>query len=715
MQAANCPATPREPRTFYVSTTGNDASNDGTMSRPFRTVQAGVDCVSVPSDRVYIYGGNYTEYVSVVLKNGAPGKRIVIEGEPGITFGPVATIDGSVTKLPHTTNTYNFHSPNNQEWVCASAQTPCKEYISKKPIPKPANLTEWFFNRAAFVEPVNGRYTRLILYSRLEDLQADNETFEVIREGPGVGCPPIDPRPGPTVGIVGGCTERRPWVYMGPGLWFDQATYHLHARLSPTHNNVRGLADYAGPTNPNDIGLAINEENMTTLAVRGSSHILVRNIGIRFGGESLRVENGSDVVFEGVEISAGQYGIRSGEMTGLRFSNCVVDGGLPTWLFRGDLKDGYSFRVGDQTLSDGLAARTVYVLALGNGNDHGTEFEHCEFANAHDLYLVGHDIKFHHNWINNLNDESLFLDAGSIANGVVHDNVITQGLTAISFAGSSTSGLWQIYRNLIDLRRQTAGYRPRNPSFNRAYVFRAGFPFKSNEGPPGPDGTSHSDGPFDLFQNTFVVAWQADHSASPPGYPQPLFSGFRPSQLPWHQRRSFNNIFVVMNRELDRDNPIAFMPPADFPAYMDGNLYYRRGYTLPPPRLFYTPVPNGFATFMCTVPDCLSLWRSTPFFNQSRSVHPPGFEANSLLLKDPQFSNWAGEDSPLDDLRLQVSSPARKGGIVLPPDLKALDTAAPGSGAPDIGVYQVPVGGTLAPKLRVGVRGRRVFPENGPG
>ena len=36
---------------------------------------------------------------------------------------------------------------------------------------------------------------------------------------------------------------------------------------------------------------------------------------------------------------------------------------------------------------------------------------HCEFHNAHDLYLGGTNIDFHHNWINNLNDEGLVLDA----------------------------------------------------------------------------------------------------------------------------------------------------------------------------------------------------------------------------------------------------------------------------------------------------------------
>ena len=708
--AANCPGTARDPRTFYISVNGNDA-NDGTAVHPFRTVQAGVDCASLPGDRVFLFGGRYTEFVSVVLKNGAPGKPIVIEGQPGIAPGPVAAIDGSITRLPQTTATYRFHEPNNNEWVCAPGQTTCKEYISSKPIPKPANLTEWFASRGSFVDPVNGRFARLILYSRREDLLADNETFDVIREGAGAGCPAADPRPGPVLGVSGGCTERRPWVYMGPGVWFDTATQHLHIRLSHTHNNVPGLADYEGPTNPNLVRLAIAEKNMKTLTVAGSNHIVFKNLAIRFAGQTLRVENCTDIVFDSVNVSAGQYGIISTKVTGMRFTNSIFDGGLPTWLFRGDIKDGYSFLENGQQVPNNLAKATMETLVLG-GLDYGTEFDHCEFVNGHDLYLVGSGIRFHHNWIENLHDEALFLDAG-VASGAIHYNVVTQTLSAISFAGYNSSGPWHIYRNLFDLRRRTAGYRPRNASFNRANVWRAGHPFKSNEAAPSPDGTPHSESAYDVFQNTFLVAFQADRVGPQPSYPQPLFNQMRASQEPRHLRRSFNNIFVMLNREPGINQAMAFMPPADFPADVDGNLYYGSGFS--GRALFYAPVPppsTGFKLFFCTMPDCLAEWHATPFFLQSMALRPPGFEAHSILLKDPQFTSWTGEEAPSDDFRLAPGSIARGAGIALPGDLRALDTAAPLFGTPDIGCYQAQFWGWPSPQLRVGVRGRKAYPAD---
>jgi hypothetical protein len=503
---------------------------------------------------------------------------------------------------------------------------------------------------------------------------------------------------------------------MGPGIWFDTNSKRVHVRLSHTHNNVPALPDYSGPTDPNTIELAIAEKKMITVNVRASSHILFENVGIRFGAESLEVVNSTNIIFDGVTISAGQFGLRSGNNTGLKFTNTVFDGGLPTWMYRSDLKNVYSFFVGQQVIQNNLGAGTMETLVLGNGGDVDTEFDYCEFVNAHDLHLMGTGIRFRHNWINNLTDEALILDAGSIASGVVHDNVITRNLNAISFAGLGSAGPWQIYRNLIDLRSPTAGYRPRNAGFNRAFVWRFGRPFKDHEAAPDPNGTPHSDGPYDLFQNTFLVAFQADRSGPQPVFPQPPFDLLRSALQPLHQRRSLNNIFIVWNREPGVNNLLAFMPPADFPADIDGNLYYKWGSS--GQALFYTPLPppaTGFSLFACTMPDCLAQWRWTPFFLQSSALRYPGFEANSLLLKDPQFANWKGEEAPTDDFRLAPGSPARGAGAVLPADIKALDKAAPGLGAPDIGCYQTQPGGAPALKLRVGVRGRRVYPPNGPG
>ena len=187
------------------------------------------------------------------------------------------------------------------------------------------------------------------------------------------------------------------------------------------------------------------------------------------------------------------------------------------------------------------------------------EIHHCEFVNGHDLYLVATNMHFHHNWIDNLQDEGMMLDAQPSASGRIHSNVITRCLSPISMAIKEfTAGPWFIYRNLIDLRAPTAGHRPR--FVGDTAVFRFGNAFKSNE-------TAAPDGPHDVFHNTFLVADQQDDAA----YLHYL------SDLSPHLRRSFNNIFVAVNPSTASDRAITFVPPPSFPGPTDGNLYHRFG------------------------------------------------------------------------------------------------------------------------------------------
>jgi hypothetical protein len=224
----------RQPKTFYVSTGGSDAHDGTAPESAFRSIQTGINHLEGPGDKLRIFGGTNTESVKVSGKTGSSGHLIVIEGMPGVAPGPVVIIQGSITNLSGTTETFNFHQAPNQEWQPASGpDAHPQEYISCKSLPSPTGNTNWFVNRGAFVQPINGRYTRLITYSHLEDLRAVNQTYEPIFEGTGPGCTGTDPRPGPTLGEASGCTERRPWVYMGPGIWFDQSSKKVHIRLSP--------------------------------------------------------------------------------------------------------------------------------------------------------------------------------------------------------------------------------------------------------------------------------------------------------------------------------------------------------------------------------------------------------------------------------------------------------------------------------------------------
>ncbi|MGH9630740.1 MAG: DUF1565 domain-containing protein [Bryobacteraceae bacterium] len=671
------PQTDSSGRECFVSLTGND-SNPGTITQPFRTIAKGVSTVQA-GDILNLRGGEYVEPVIITAKHGTAALPIMMRSYPGEN----ASIDGS---LPE------FRTLNNQDWEPAKLSDPNAhpdEYVSVTKAPG--------FIRGAFLD--GDRYTRLITYSRLEDLRANNETFDKITAQ-------NDSRPGPEVvdcDANGKCVPagyRHPWVYMGPGIWIDRNAsptnpQRVHIRLSHTHNNIPGLADYAGETDPRRLRLAISPEPMVTFRVQGSSHLRFERLSIRYGGDfTSTLTNVTGLVFDHVRFLASSHGVRTGKNTGSTFTHCEFDGGKPGWYFRNDGKMQYKFLDGGTPVENNLGKQTMRSLFVPSPLDTGTTIAFSEFHDAHDLYLGGSRVKFHHNWIYDLNDEGLFLDAYGKEDVQVYENVILKTLSPISFAGDRTGdqaevgGPFYVYRNLVDVRVPTAGHRPRFPGDTA--VWRYGHTFKSNG----------EDGPHALFQNTFLVYGVVEQAS---------YLHFR-NLNGNHQRRSFNNIFVAVNPDAESDRPITFVPSPSFPAQTGGNAYHRIGMMARPRYRFLQYVFAGqtfrAGTFDC-LEDCSSALRGSLLFNQSKSHYPPGYEADSIE-SDPQFRQIGtdGVFRPTDDLRLRDTSPARGAGVTLPPDLLALDgQTGPPAGAPDIGCYRFGSG-----PLQVGVDGRRSYP-----
>ncbi|MGH9162006.1 MAG: hypothetical protein ACRD2X_18720, partial [Vicinamibacteraceae bacterium] len=471
-------------RECFVSLSGNDA-NQGTIAEPFATIAKGISVLQA-GDVLSLRGGVYVEPVVVAGKHGAEAQPIVIRSYPG----EQASVEGS---LPE------FRALNNEDWEPASLYDPNAhpdEYVSVTKLA--AHVRGVFLDR----EP----YTRLITYSRLEDLRSENETFDSITDA-------SDPRPGPEVVQCNGensCTPagyRHPWVYMGPGIWIDRNfgpgnPQRVHIRLSHTHNNVPGLADYAGEVDPRKVRLAISPEPMVTLRVQGSSHVRFERLSIRYGGDFTTILTGvTGLVFNHVQFLASSHGVRTGTNIGSTFEHCDFDGGQPGWYFRNDGKAQYTFLENGLPAQNNLGKQTMRSLFVPGSTDTGTTIRYSELHDAHDFYLGGSQIDFHHNWISNLNDEGLFLDAYGREDVRVHENVILQTLSPISFASGHVAGPFYVYRNLIDVRAPTAGHRPRY--VGDTAVWRFGNTFKSNG----------EDGPYAIFQNTFLVLGQAGQAS----------------------------------------------------------------------------------------------------------------------------------------------------------------------------------------------------------
>lgn len=632
---------------YFVAPGGND-TNPGSQDRPFRTAGQGIS-VLLAGDVLNLRQGVYVGPVSIAGKHGTAANPIVIRSYPG----EAAYLDGSFP---------GFRQRGNADWVPGRQLDPQAvddEYISA------AAFAEDLVNRGAFGD--RNPYTRLVTYSRLEDLRAANETFDRIAGA--------DPRPGPDVTDSDGnpLGHRHPWVYMGPGLFFNAGTRRVHIRLAHTHNGLPNVTDYDEETDPRRVSLAISHHDMVTVSITNCSHLRLERLTIEHGGDNtIVVQQTSGLTLDHVRMRAGTRAIRIGSSADVVLAHCLFDGGVPTWMFRSDRTGGYFFRSDGDVVANNLGEKTSEALLLGSLANTSVEIHHCDFVAGHRVFLEGQGVDFHHNWLSNVQDEALSLgfDGGTAETvTTIHDNVINRVSTALSLGAGNQATRWRIYRNLIDLRGRIRGTRPREAGDRSVWTSGR---FHS--------GAQESLAPHDIFHNTVVVSDRRGPAA---------FSHFE-GATGSNPRRCFNNIFVSANPGPDADIPITIVASPAFPGPSDGNLFHRTG------RATADAFRHAQGTFAG-----LAELHASDLFEQSKAQYPPGYEAGSQLT-DPMFVD---ADS---DLRLSERSPALAAGIRLPVDLAALDPLHPPIGRPDIGCYA----GDSGP-LHVGVDGCRSFPELG--
>jgi hypothetical protein len=409
-----------------------------------------------------------------------------------------------------------------------------------------------------------------------------------------------------------------------------------------------------------------------------------------------------------VRVSAGSDGIRLGHgNVRVAFQPCEVLGGIPTWMFRSDIKDVYSALTPDGVIENRLGHGTSQALLLGAETGVDTEVHHCEFVDGHDLALFGRGTHFHHNWVNNVHDDGLILDTKETKDLDVSQNVITRCLQALSFAREgqeSIGGARNVHRNLIDLRGPTTSIRPRpyghlikdDDEHQDGSVFRTGQLYKGNR----------PDGPLDLFHNTCLVANRPTQAG---------IQHYRGDDDKDKTRRSFNNIFVDVTPSPIRPAHYAsaFLPGPAFRGPTDANGYFQvpeQGI----PVLRHLGYKIGGKTYKADEFATLDDYRSgigvhkpNQHHDHSKLAYPPGFEKNSIE-DDPKFRRIAPDGVPQfdDDLRLGDGSLAlERGRVLADSDVGIVDPLAQ-PGAPDLGCYQFEDQG-----LDVGVNGRRRYPE----
>ncbi len=405
---------------YFVDPVKGSDDGDGTQKKAWKTINHALRQIGA-GDTLCLRGGTYYERVYCAVA-GMADRPITIRGFPG----ELAIIDGSFR---------NFFENPAAAWEAVSGGAE-GEFQSK----------DMYKN----LRNVHGRFgdsmVGLQVYYYVEDLRGER--------------------------------------YVGPGIWYNGATGRIHVRLAhyaPTEDigtrtpltlkylphRLHKLESYQGETDPRKLPLEIAPFHSVPLLIDGARHVIFQDLVVRGGGhDAVDIQHGQSVEFDNVIIYAGTYGLRARNTGPLRFTNSAIRGSVPPWSTRGEtsLRE-YPWRLEAKNLT---RLNTHALLIPASGDEYSVyyypynqrwEISHSEFTDAHDgVYLGDIDgVKFHHNYVHNLQDDGIYLSSFRGLHQPQHgpreiyQNVITGCLMAFAFGGDGhlTTEVY-VYRNILD-------------------------------------------------------------------------------------------------------------------------------------------------------------------------------------------------------------------------------------------------------------------------
>lgn len=589
------------PAKYVDAARGDDAAN-GSKAAPWKTVNAAVKRLK-PGDTLYLRGGTYFEAVSVALE-GTAQAPITIRAMPG----ELAIIDASIPE---------FQRAPGKAWEPVAAG----EYRSRAPVVAPRARRKAPDDHEGRRIQLAGHFADSMIplhsYRFAADLRAKNALWNFTdKDVAGDG------------------------VYLGPGVWLDDATGRAHIRLAHT----AGQPDnYVGETDPGKLPLVIAVMR-SALVVDKAAHVRLQDLVFRgAAGRTVELARSHHIELDGVTIYGGTPAIYASATDHIAITRSVVRGTAAPWSSRASMK---------------YRGASPYLLIIDSQGPQSRDWElgYDEFTDGHDGLVIDSvkGLRLHHSGLDNFNDDGIYLTRpprASLPDGIeIFENQVTRTYTALAFAGEETrtragnapppppgnpiGGNVYVYRNLFDLRDGTFAWPAKDAQSTAEFVASR---VCSDHGSPTWE-------PLLFYQNTVVVAGPTYHDY----YAAQLVMGTRATQ-----RRILNNLFVHVT-----GLPGLVTPRADDDLQADGNWLWS----------LHTPLPDSFADAVA-----------------AKHAHD--------RVGDPRLQRLADTD-PLD-IR-PTTGGVIDAGVAVPagwPDsLRARDR-----GRPDIGA--LPVG---APLLRVG-------------
>ena len=680
-------------RGLFVDPKVGSDENRGTQESPWRTIAYAVRQIKA-GDVLYLRGGIYFEHVTVNVK-GTREKPIVIRSFPN----ELVVIDGGIREF--------FETPANV-WEPATGGA-VDEFQSMKIYPEIGGSDGGTNALGSFGDsmvPLHG-------YRYLSDLRNSNEYFYRLNASK---------------------TESGDGVYCGPGVFYNVKTSRIHVRLAHTNQKALGDDNYRGETDPRKLPLVIAGLNAgSPLSIDDSQYLRVQDLVVRGARvATVSVNRSFNIEFDGVTAYGGSSAMSVRNSGGLRLWNCALRGIAAPWTYRGSLK----YRAIEARIfsASGWAPPGV--------DNHDFELAYSEFTDCVDGVFVGNvrDIRFHHNLLDNVSDDGIFLTSTTAYDGTTHggnihiyQNLLSRCLTTFAFGvghgrqkmtptGRQTGAGVFIYRNVFDFRRPVMYTQPKE---DESRITSYGRVFGDHGGPLWE--------PMTIYHNTILQT-------------EPPFRGYYLAGLGGHMaggsmRRLFNNLVVQKNGQPGNVLPPVISPsaakaaaiaastpkPADpLDGLLDGNVESKKKTkpsinTTDNPELAKlkkdlekktapkAPLPIDFQADgnlhwsygeQPTAETMFSRFRGSPDFENSRSLYPSGWTAHDVVA-DPNLTTFEDDWRKLVDCRLESRSPAVNAGVTVPqawPDpLRITDRERPDIGAIPFGsqAWRVGIGGRL--------------------
>ena len=616
------------PAYFVHPVGGNDAS-DGSQEKPWRTIGYAVTKLK-PGDTLVLRGGTYYEHVAAALA-GTPEKPITIRAYPG----EVAILDGGLWDFQ------NLQSA--APWEVCPGGAP-GEYRSTRAYPELKIVGDGPAVFGSFGDSL----VPLQAYRFHGDLRSDNPYWNVENK-------------------VGD----ESFVYCGPGVFYDGETGRIHCRLAHTKLPGLGNDNYRGETDPRKVPLIIAGGEDPPLALVGCQNVRLQDLVLRGSRTAtLQIHDCRNIELDGLTAYGGHSAMQVRDTWGLRMQHCACRGIGAPWTFRGMLK----YR--------SVEARIFNASHWDPTGRDNRDFEirYCEFTDSVDGVFLGNTrgVRFHHNLVENVTDDGVFLTAGTAYDGETwggdmqfYQNRFARILTTFAFGvghgrqkmtakGRQTGSGAYIYRNVFDFRRPVWYTWPSGPDAPQEITSRGRF--ASDHGGPTWE-------PMWIYHNTILAGDTPRYDYGCDG----LIHGV----VPGTSRRVFNNI-VVLTQGIP-GTTLPEKPDVDFQG--DGNLFWSLNARGPLPE-------KPYARF-----------RASPRYEASKKDYAPGWTTNDVWA-DPRLAQLASNWQLETDLRPGKGSPAIDAGVQLankwPDTLKMADGDAPDVGALPEGVSA----------WRLGVQGR---------